>query len=697
MHKKKNIEKFSFGVCLILLSFLIYRTSQAQTSGYILDNSGIQTVNQDYVPQITSSGVVTYSLQSDSFFPLILDLVDLGPVPDENGTPQGTMWKKYGLSSTTSRNTLPELQTAGFNTIWPGFTPNSYEFKLLNQYNMKVLPALESIYPQWIGAQNWQKITDQVNTMKNDPAVLGWYLFDDRDDTETFGAGQLWMMAYVYQAIHNADPNRFIYVAIAGGENAEPTCAHHAYSDVFNVDELWTMSLSTDVKYLLKAKEINNCFLRLGYPTRKPLFTMIQAFRHSNRAIMPSAEQMRAQIYTAVAGGATGLSVYYQHSPWAWKYPDDIPWGQDDPRNEGFSGVSPQVNAAQWNAIAKANNEIGNYKKIFLSKTSTEPYNVYNKNGTVVTMLKDATEAGEPGVKYLLAVNTENKSKDVKIEYLNSSSIDVTSVFNSNTSLSVANGSWTDVIEPYGVRFYKISGAADKIPTCTNALPQNEAVLKTAATRRTYLTGVSNDVTRVIFKVWSEAGWVDDIQTYEARNEGNGVWSYNVPLAEHPGLGNMLVRSYMYSPTAQAIHCGGIDPDFKVVDTTAPPSGGGGGTGGGINPPSSGGGGGGGSTSSIPPVVPPATPPGTVPPASVSSLPTSYNFGTVTLHNGSAGEAVKELQRFLNRILNLGLVVDGKLGPKTIAVIKKWQKDNYLVPDGLIGAKTKAKMNASLK
>jgi hypothetical protein len=73
---------------------------------------------------------------------------------------------------------------------------------------------------------------------------------------------------------------------------------------------------------------------------------------------------------------------------------------------------------------------------------------------------------------------------------------------------------------------------------------------------------------------------------------------------------------------------------------------------------------------------------------------TTYNFGTATLKNGSKGAAVMELQRFLNAKLNLGLVVDGKLGPKTIAVIKNWQKANGLVADGLIGAKTKAKMNA---
>ncbi len=70
----------------------------------------------------------------------------------------------------------------------------------------------------------------------------------------------------------------------------------------------------------------------------------------------------------------------------------------------------------------------------------------------------------------------------------------------------------------------------------------------------------------------------------------------------------------------------------------------------------------------------------------------TYALGNATLKNGSRGTAVMELQRLLNALLNLGLVIDGKLGPKTIAVIKLWQKNNGLVADGLVGPKTKAKM-----
>jgi len=73
----------------------------------------------------------------------------------------------------------------------------------------------------------------------------------------------------------------------------------------------------------------------------------------------------------------------------------------------------------------------------------------------------------------------------------------------------------------------------------------------------------------------------------------------------------------------------------------------------------------------------------------------SYHFGFLTLKLGSRGEAVKELQRFLNAKLNLVLMVDGIFGLKTKGAVIKWQKANGLVPDGLVGKLTKAKMNAS--
>lgn len=71
-----------------------------------------------------------------------------------------------------------------------------------------------------------------------------------------------------------------------------------------------------------------------------------------------------------------------------------------------------------------------------------------------------------------------------------------------------------------------------------------------------------------------------------------------------------------------------------------------------------------------------------------------YNLGASTLRDGSIGEAVKELQRFLNSELSLSLAVDGKMGPNTVEAVKQWQSAHGLVSDGLVGPKTKAVMNA---
>jgi len=77
-----------------------------------------------------------------------------------------------------------------------------------------------------------------------------------------------------------------------------------------------------------------------------------------------------------------------------------------------------------------------------------------------------------------------------------------------------------------------------------------------------------------------------------------------------------------------------------------------------------------------------------------NTVSSKYNFGNTTLKLWSKGEAVKDLQRFLNSKLNMSLIVDGTFGPKTTEIIKKWQNNNGLFSDGLVGSKTKLMMNS---
>jgi peptidoglycan hydrolase-like protein with peptidoglycan-binding domain len=78
------------------------------------------------------------------------------------------------------------------------------------------------------------------------------------------------------------------------------------------------------------------------------------------------------------------------------------------------------------------------------------------------------------------------------------------------------------------------------------------------------------------------------------------------------------------------------------------------------------------------------------------SLGTPYDFGTNTIKNGSTGEGVKELQRFLNTTLKINLELSGKVDTETINAIKTWQTDNEITSDGVVGPKTKIAMYASV-
>jgi peptidoglycan LD-endopeptidase CwlK len=66
------------------------------------------------------------------------------------------------------------------------------------------------------------------------------------------------------------------------------------------------------------------------------------------------------------------------------------------------------------------------------------------------------------------------------------------------------------------------------------------------------------------------------------------------------------------------------------------------------------------------------------------------------LKRGSKGEAIKELQKILNK-LGYKLVVDGIFGVNTEKAVRNFQAKNGLAVDGIVGKHTYAKLYAKLK
>ena len=70
---------------------------------------------------------------------------------------------------------------------------------------------------------------------------------------------------------------------------------------------------------------------------------------------------------------------------------------------------------------------------------------------------------------------------------------------------------------------------------------------------------------------------------------------------------------------------------------------------------------------------------------------------TPTLKNGSAGDRVKSLQKFLNWYGKYNLAIDGKYGSKTASALKKFQKAEGIASDGIYGKNSHAKAKAYKK
>jgi hypothetical protein len=83
-----------------------------------------------------------------------------------------------------------------------------------------------------------------------------------------------------------------------------------------------------------------------------------------------------------------------------------------------------------------------------------------------------------------------------------------------------------------------------------------------------------------------------------------------------------------------------------------------------------------------------APPPVLIPPVEAPARP-GAPAGRPTLRRGATGELVQQIQT------QVGTGIDGNFGPKTEAAVRAFQRAHALVPDGIVGPKTWAALDAA--
>ncbi len=440
---------------LFFLVFFFFHPPLAAGDGFTLDNAGISKVHQSSIPHIAKNGTIQQSHTTDSFIPIAMWGNDFGRYDSYN-------WNYYQLNDNISRDTTPNLVEAGFNAV---FTHVSNDIMaLLQDRNLKAFYGVywSGIWQYEKGDTNWDTLKTTINKLKNHPTTIGYYLYDEPDNVPDFEWSTL---QKAYQIIKAIDPNRPIFANFIGGNCDAPSITsfnNTAVADFYPFHHTGdsTEGLGDNLNFL-------NCFGQSKETT--PFFPILQAYsggRETNPTIIPTKQQMRNQIYLALTRGATGFWLFTHHDPWRLDEGTNkcrtITWTQPC---EHLGGISKEFTPEIWNEVIKINTEINTYKKIILSKTAADVYDVYLKyygrtEHPIKTILKNANDGDS---RYLLAVSTATDYVQSRFEFANNVYA-VTSLLD-NRTITPSGKTFTDGFTNLDVRLYRIDFSPYATPT----------------------------------------------------------------------------------------------------------------------------------------------------------------------------------------------------------------------------------------
>lgn len=430
-------------MALAALSAAVFAGAVAANAddGFRETPEAVQKIYRDGAPHTTRQGAVRLTYEAgESFFPVGIynGLLDAGDGPGN-----------FALYA-----------SAGFNSVFP-WRDQDYnavmEAARVNALQVVVRDPTDAELPRFA----------------NDPILLGYEL-DHEPSIHSQAETALWRLEAFRDrlaSVRSFDPRRPIFTVNAPSITPPHRNSWLAYADASDLICFWKYPFfKAPVRTMVQPRslpEVTSLAAEVSHE-QKPVWYVAQAFRSPiNNWFMPSDDQARAMIYAGLIHGATGIVWFMQDSHVSRAarvfgaspnpprvYP--MPPGREEAGAPAPATEQDLVSSRRmWRAIERLNGELATLGPAILSPTSRRDYRVAVRGASVSpdpirTLLKDG-----PDGPVLLVVNIDGQAVTARFAF-DQPLAALEPVFGGTPPPAVADGGWTERIEAWGVRVYRL-------------------------------------------------------------------------------------------------------------------------------------------------------------------------------------------------------------------------------------------------
>jgi hypothetical protein len=328
----------------------------------------------------------------------------------------------FVVQSLTDTSQLNEIAKSPFDTLMNYNINNGTKGQIsnyLNQLqvrNLKLIFSLKEYIGHGLGDIN--TITRKVNTFKDHPAIISWYMNDER------GPEYLRELDARYQKVRELDDNNPVWSV---HWNTDWLIQEAHTTDIVGVDPY-----PIDNNPITLVSKMADAANKAG----KPLWLVPQIFSwrdypgdfRAPSGRPPTREEMRAMTYLAVNHGAKGL-IYYSY----------------------FNILDDRNYQKRWKEIKEIASEVDHLRPVLLSIDQTNNNDIVCNNRNI-----DLKLMREGDIYYLFAVNTRKKAI-TGVSFGNkqvNKPLIIRVLFENDRQIALNNGNFTDDFGPYEVHVY---------------------------------------------------------------------------------------------------------------------------------------------------------------------------------------------------------------------------------------------------